>query len=135
MPVNSVYQGKPRGATAPKAKKPRPAPPARTGNPSAAKASATREAKRQDRQEYDRQRNQTPERRESHRLHAQERRRKTKELGICKSCPNPAKPGQTRCPTCTDKHRESRIRSKAKQEAMAEGTEATINGLAVSNTT
>ena len=77
------------------------------------------EAKREERLEYERQRNQTPERREHHRLHAQERRRKAKELGLCKSCPNPAKPGQTRCPTCAEKHRESRIRSKAKRRAEA----------------
>ena len=135
MPVNSAYQSKPGGATTPKATKPRPAPLSKTSNPPEAKAPAIQEAKRQGRQEYDRQRNQTPERRESHRLWAEKRRRKAKEIGKCKSCPNPAKPGQTRCPTCAEKHREYKRRSKAKQEAMAEGTEATINGLAVSNTT
>ena len=77
------------------------------------------EDRKQQRTEYDRQRDQTPERREYYRLHAQERRRKAKELGLCKSCPNPAKPGQTRCPTCAEKHRESRIRSKAKRRDMA----------------
>ena len=117
MPVNSAYQNKPSGATAPKATKPRPTPPSRASNPSEAKAPATREAKRQDRQEYDRQRDQTPERKEYRRLLAQERRRKAKELGLCKSCPNPAKPGQARCPACAERHRESRIRSNAKRKA------------------
>ena len=93
------------------------------------------ETKREERLQYDRQRDQTPERKEYRRLLAQERRRKAKELGLCKSCPNPAKPGQTRCPTCAERHRESKRLSKAKQEAMAKGTEATINGLAGSNTT
>ena len=60
MPVNPAYQSKPSGATALKTTKPRPAPPSKTNNPSEAKAPATQEAKRQDRQEYVRQRDQTP---------------------------------------------------------------------------
>ena len=87
-------------------------------------APAEMETNRQERLQYDRQRDQTPEGRESHPLYAQERRRKAKELGLCKSCPNPAKPGQTRCPTCAEKHRESRIRSNAKRRESAPGTQA-----------
>ena len=56
------------------------------------------EDRKQQRTEYDRQRDQTPERREYYRLHAQERRRKAKELGLCKSCPNPAKPVRPAAP-------------------------------------
>ena len=74
------------------------------------------EDRKRKRTEYDRQRDQTPERKEYRRLLAQERRRKVKELVLCKSCPNPAKPGQTRCPTCAEKHLESRIRSNAKRK-------------------
>ena len=57
---------------------------------------------------YDRARSQTPEHREYRRLLAQEKRRKAKELGLCKTCSNQAIPGQTRCPTCAEKHRKSR---------------------------
>ena len=80
-------------------------------------APAEMETNRQERLQYDRQRDQTPEGREYYRLHAQERRRKAKELGKCKSCSNPAKPGQTHCPTCDEKHRESHQRTRAKREA------------------
>ena len=72
-------------------------------------------AQREERREYDRQRSTTPERRESRRLQAQEQRRKAKELGLCRDCPNPAKPGRTRCEPCAAKHRESRRRSDAKR--------------------
>ena len=68
---------------------------------------------------YDRARSQTPERMEYRRLLAQERRQKAKELGKCKSCSNPAKPGQTRCPTCAEKHRESKQRSGTNQRTPA----------------
>ena len=76
MPVNSAYQSKPSEATSPESATPKPAPQSKTDNPSGAKAKATQEAKRQGRQEYDGERNQTPERRQYRRLLAQERRRK-----------------------------------------------------------
>ena len=119
MPVNSAYQSKPSRANAPKATKPRPAPPSKTSNPPEAKAPATQEAKRQDRQEYDRQRDQIPKRKEVPSLYAQEHRRKAKELGQCRSCSTPAIPGQTRCPTCAEKHLEYRRIYDAKRRAMA----------------
>ena len=100
---------KPRKNATPKTPKPRP----RTQL-----TPAEIETKREERLQYDRQRSQNPQRREHHRLHAQESRRKAKELGLCKSCPNPAKPGQTRCPTCAEKHRESNRRSNAKRKDM-----------------
>ena len=78
-------------------------------------APAGMETNRQERLQYDRQRDQTPEGRKSHRLYAQEHSRKPEELGKCKSCSNPAKPGQTRCPTCAERHRESRRRRDAKK--------------------
>ena len=61
---------------------------------------------------YDAARSNTPERREQKRLRAQEQRRQAGELGLCRDCPNPAKPGQTRCETCAEKHRASRRRAK-----------------------
>ena len=69
------------------------------------------------------------------RLRAQEKRRKAKELGKCRTCSNQAIPGQTRCPTCAEKHREYKRRSRTKRRDMPEDTEPTINGLAGSNTT
>ena len=82
------------------------------------------EARRQERLEYDRRRNKTPERKEYHRLAAQARQRKAKGLGICRSCPLPAILGQTRCPTCAETHRQSRRHSDAKRRAAA--TQGTI---------
>ena len=118
MPVNSAYQSKPSEATSPESATPKPAPQSKTDNPSGAKAKATQEAKRQGRQEYDGQRNQTPERRQYRRLLAQERRRKAKELGQCRSCSNLAIPGQTRCPTCAEKRREYGRRRDAKRRGI-----------------
>ena len=88
------------------------------------------EAKRQERAEYDRQRNQTPERRERTRLIAKERRLKAKELELCKSCTNSAILGQTRCPTCAEAHRQSRRRSDANRRAAVNETAVTQAGLA-----
>ena len=47
------------------------------------------EDQQEERREYDRQRSQNPERKEAHRLQERERRRKAKELGICRECSNP----------------------------------------------
>ena len=135
MPVNSAHQSKPSEATSPESATPKPAPQSKTDNPSGAKAKATQEAKRQGRQEYDGQRNQTPERRQHRRLLAQERRRKAKELGQCRNCSEPSIPGQTRCPTCAEKHRESRIRSNAKRKNLSENAAVTSNSLARSSAT
>ena len=75
------------------------------------------EAKRQKQLEFDRQRSKTPERREKNRLQVQERRRSAKELGLCRDCPNPAIPEQSRCPTCAEKHRVDRRRWQAERRA------------------
>ena len=71
------------------------------------------EDRKRKRAEYGRARNQTPDRKEYQRVRAQEQRRKAKELGLCKDCSEPAIPGQTRCPTCAEKRRESRRRRNA----------------------
>ena len=59
------------------------------------------EAKKQARREYDKKRDQTPERKELQRRVAQARRDEAKRLGLCKDCPNPAVPNRTRCESCT----------------------------------
>ena len=48
------------------------------------------------------------ERQERGRARAAENRRKLKDSGLCKDCRQPAIPGQTRCPSCVEKHRQSR---------------------------
>ncbi len=77
------------------------------------------EAGEEQRREYDRQRNQTPERKEQRRVQAQKRRQKAQEAGLCRHCPNPAIPDQTRCPTCAERHRVSRRQWQAGRKANA----------------
>ena len=93
-------------------------PKAREPKPRVEPTPAEVEAKHQERQEYDRQRSQTPERKEYRRLLAQEKRQKAKSLGLCKDCPNAAIPGQTRCAACAEKHRQHRkqARERARQQ-------------------
>ena len=74
----------------------------RNANPSTEASKATA------RQEYERLRNQRPERKEHHRRIQQKRRENLKVLGLCRHCQGPAIPGQTRCKTCAEKHRISR---------------------------
>ena len=101
---------KPAKKAKPKNQKPKPRP-----EPTQAEV----EAKQQEQLEFDRQRSKTPERREQNRLRAQEKRLKAKDLGICKSCPNPAKQGETRCETCAEKHRVGRRKNDAQRRAAA----------------
>ena len=75
------------------------------------------EDQQEERREYDRQRSQNPERKEAHRLQERERRRKAKELGICRECSNPAKPGETRCEPCAEKHGVERRRWQTNRKA------------------
>ena len=69
---------------------------------------------KKDRQEYDKTRSQTPERRAYRRRYAQQKRERQKYLGLCRDCSNPAIPGQIRCPTCSEKHRQAHRRNDAK---------------------
>ena len=64
------------------------------------------------RQEYERLRRQRPERRETARKTARERRQRAKELGLCRDDSNKAIPGQTRCETCAEKQRQARRRNE-----------------------
>ena len=57
---------------------------------------------------------------------AQEQRQKAKELGKCRNCTeHTAIPGQTRCPTCAEAHRQSRRLSDAKRRAANKETRLT----------
>ena len=71
----------------------------------------TAEEQTQARRDYNKARSQTPERQEFKRLQEKKARQERKAAGLCKTCPNPAIPGQTRCDTCRDKHNQSRNRS------------------------
>ena len=111
-----------KGSTGPKkTKAARKKPPTK---PSAAKEPPTDKPKKpkppkQGRREYDRIRNQRPERMEYRRSYAREKRKKVKALGLCKSCSNTSIPGQARCPSCAERHRESRRRSDVKRQDIA----------------
>ena len=82
----------------------------------------------QRRDAYDEAKNKTTERREYKRIRAREERQRAKELGRCRSCPNPAIPDQTRCTTCAEAHRQSRRRSDARRRAAAKGEPAIASG-------
>ena len=104
---------KPQKEAAPKARQPK-----RRPEPTPAEV----EAKRQKLLDYYRLKNQNPEHKERARLFAQEKRRKAKELGLCRDCPNPAIPAQSRCETCAKQQRESRRR--AEERVSQERTQA-----------
>ena len=77
------------------------------------------EARQEKRREYERQRDQTPERKKLKRRSTQERRDKAKLLGICVECgAAPPIPDETRCQTCTKRHREyqKQARERAAQK-------------------
>ena len=69
------------------------------------------------REEYDRARSQTPERKEYRRQHQRKLDKIAKETSKCVSCPNLAIKDQTRCEACAEKHRQSRRRSEEKKKA------------------
>ena len=87
---------------------------------------AAQEAKLLRRREYERARSKSPERMEYNRHLAQEQRQKAKELGKCRNCTeHTAIPGQTRCTTCAEAHRQSRRLSDARRRAAAKRAETT----------
>ena len=79
-----------------------------------------------DRWEYEQVRNKSPERIEYQGLYAQKRLQRARKLGKCRNCSKPAIPGQSRCETHAEAHRQSRRRSDAKRRALAKG--ATTEG-------
>ena len=82
---------------------------------SAANAKQTPEERR----EFERVRSQTPERKEYRRQLRRKPIRIAKETGKCKDCSNPAIPGQTKCETCAEKHRQRRRKDDANRRAKA----------------
>ena len=72
------------------------------------KPKRTPEEQREARRIYEQTRNQRSERKKAARVHAKKVRQDKKDAGLCKTCPNPAIPGQTRCESCRDKHNRSR---------------------------
>ena len=93
----------------PKVSKPRKkAMPTRRPEPTPAEV----EARKENRHEYDRNRNNTPERRELHRRQTQDKRNEAKALGLCVDCWAPTIHGQIRCETCAEQHREQRRQAK-----------------------
>ena len=94
-----------------KVKKP---PKPKVTKPPKQRVSITPEERAQRRRAYEQARNQLPHRRERNRVEAKERHRQAKELGLCRTCPSPAMPGQTRCQDCVEKRRLYRIRAREK---------------------
>ena len=76
---------------------------------------AAEEKSRVARREYDKKRNKGQERKDNHRRYAQEQRQTARELGKCRDCSKPAIPGQTRCESCAENHRQSRRRRAANE--------------------
>ena len=71
------------------------------------------------RQEYERLRQQRPERKEAQRRKAHRKRQRAKELGLCRDCMKPAIPDQTMCEICAEKHRQRRRKNDAGRRAKA----------------
>ena len=102
--------------------KPGHGPQSTTNDKPANKIPGTKRATSGDRRQYDRARDQQPERKEYQRLRVQEKREKRIALGLCVGCGQPSVPGQTRCRACVLKHQETNKRAAAKRKAMAEQT-------------
>ena len=81
----------------------------------------TPEERAQRRRAYEQARSQLPHRRERNRVEAKERHRQAKELGLCRTGPSPAMPGQTRCQDCIEKRRPQRIQAKEKATQQRHG--------------
>ena len=73
--------------------------------------------RRENRREYEQNRSQRTERKQYGRDQQKKRRQRAKELGICKTCSQPAIPDQTRCPSCAEKNRQQHRSAKAKRQA------------------
>ena len=78
------------------------------------RVSITPEEPAQRRRAYEQARSKLPHRRELKRRKEKERHEQAKELGLCRTCRNPAMPGQTRCQDCIEKRRLYRIQAKEK---------------------
>ena len=90
----------------------------RTPKPRVEPTPAELEARQEKRREYERQWAQTPERKELMRRSTQERRDKAKLRGICVECGASPIPAETRCQTCSKRHRgyQKQARERAAQK-------------------
>ena len=81
--------------------------PKKTGQPKSSPepTQAQVEAQKEVRRAYDRQRSQTPERKQLQRRIAQEKRDQRRSLGLCITCHGTPILDQTRCETCAENHR------------------------------
>ena len=104
--TNPAYQPKP--APKRKTKKPANPKPASARARKTSKPSTAQPVKPKASEKTKRVRLTPEERQERPRARAAEKRRKLKESGLCKDCQQPAIPGQTRCQSCANKHRQSR---------------------------
>ena len=98
---------------------------------SAANAKQTPEERR----EYAQARSQTPERKEYRRQLRRNQIRIAKEAGKCKDCSNPAIPGQTKCETCAEKHRQRRRKDDANRRAKAKQAKDLVRATALEEKT
>ncbi len=73
--------------------------------------------RREKRRQYDKNRDQRPERKQYVRERGKNNRQRAKELGLCRTCSQPAIPNQTRCPSCAAKHRLGNATITAKRRA------------------
>ena len=99
-----------------------------TGTSEGTVPASEEEKAREARREYDRTRNQSPERKDYNRLSEQKRRQRAKENDRCRNCSRPAIQGQTRCSTCAANHRQSRRRSDDKRREAAKGNPSGVPG-------
>ncbi len=85
------------------------------------------EARAENRRAYEQERNQTPERKELLRRVTQSRREEAKRLGLCVGCGETPIPGETRCESCAENHRQYRRQAEhratlQKDQASGQGT-------------
>ena len=80
-------------------------------------AKKTVEERLETRREYDRARNQAPERKAYDREQQKRVQAKKAELGLCRDCGNAPIKGQARCEACRDKHRADGRRRNAERRA------------------
>ena len=79
-----------------------------TRAPNTSKPAAAKPAKPKAPKKPKRARLTVEESKERARARAAKNRTKLKDAGLCKDCRQPAIPGQTRCPSCAEQHRQSR---------------------------
>ena len=115
LPAKQPKSRKPKPKAKAKAKKPtKGKKPRRTPSP------VELQERQQKRREYEKTRSQRPERKQDALQRQSNKRQRAKELGICSACSQPAIAGQTRCPTCAEKHR-TWNRQNSEQRRSSEG--------------